>query len=670
MNTSKTKAQLREEILELRRRLAEGQARFPSSDPKQQPPLEREKNCRRFVETANEGLWALDAEGLTTFVNHKLTNLLGYSSEEMLGKPAADFMFEEDQADNQAKWADRRQGKNARYERRFRRKDGAEVWTLISTTVFKDADDRFAGSFAIFTDISERKREENERRESEERHRAIISSLYDGIIVQEKEGRITTWNSAAERFFGVSAEEAIGQMSTSFPWNTLHEDGSAFPGEEHPSVVTLQTGKPCENVVMGIQNKTGRLFWVNVNTNPLFKEGEEKPYAVVISLFDITERKLVEEALGESQERYRVLFTEMLNGFALFQLISDEQGRPVDAVLLAVNPAFERLTGLRADAILGKTAHAVLPPSFWVDSYEQNPQTNQPIRFESYFEQFDRYLEVAMFCPKPGQCATMVGDITDRKRAEASVRKLNEELEQRVIERTAELEAANRELDAFSYSVSHDLRAPLRAVGGFSRILREEYADHLPAEAQRHLDRVEDNARHMGRLVDDLLRFSRLGRQPLQTQTVATVPMVRETLDRLKPDLDGRSVEIAIGELPPCDADPSLLRHVFINLLSNAVKFTRKQRAARIEIDCRSEADELIFFIKDNGSGFDMRYAGKLFGVFQRLHRADDFEGTGAGLAIVQRIIHRHGGRIWAEAEPNKGATFYFSLKKAIPHGS
>ncbi len=230
-----------------------------------------------------------------------------------------------------------------------------------------------------------------------------------------------------------------------------------------------------------------------------------------------------------------------------------------------------------------------------------------------------------------------------------------------------ELAAANKELEAFSYSVSHDLRAPLRAIDGFSRILMEEHAPQLAPEARRYLNLVRDNTRQMGNLVDDLLAFSRLSRQEPRKQSVKTTALVRQALEELGTETKGRRVEFMNDELPECQADPNLLKQVWINLLSNALKYTRKREATRIEIGWKKENDEQVFFVKDNGVGFDMQYAGKLFGIFQRLHRAEDYEGTGVGLAIVQRIVHRHGGRVWAEGQVDDGATFYFSLPFVEP---
>jgi len=235
-------------------------------------------------------------------------------------------------------------------------------------------------------------------------------------------------------------------------------------------------------------------------------------------------------------------------------------------------------------------------------------------------------------------------------------------LEQRVVERTAQLEAANKELEAFSYSVSHDLRAPLRAIDGFSRILIKDHAQKLPEEEVRLLGLVRSNTQQMGRLIDDLLSFSRLSRQPVNRRTVNTADLVHQALETLQGDLEGRDVEIEIGDLPACQGDPTLIEQVWMNLLSNALKFTREREVARIEIGCEDREGEQIYFVKDNGVGFDMQYEDKLFGVFQRLHRNDKFEGTGVGLAIVQRIIQRHGGRVWAEAKLNVGATFYFTF--------
>lgn len=268
------------------------------------------------------------------------------------------------------------------------------------------------------------------------------------------------------------------------------------------------------------------------------------------------------------------------------------------------------------------------------------------------------------------------------------VKRQAEELEVRVLERTRELELAhaklqktnvelaqsaselrtvNQELDAFSYSVSHDLRAPLRAIDGFSRILLTEHAANMTGEAQEFLQDIRRNARQMGLLVDDLLSLSRLGRQPVKRQLLEPTALVRQCLEELHRQHEGRQIAIQIGELPACWADPALLKQVWMNLISNAFKYTSKCEAAIVEIGSRLDDDSgrQTYFIQDNGVGFDMRYVHKLFGVFQRLHRAEDYEGTGVGLAIVQRIVHRHGGQVWADARPDLGATFFFNLEES-----
>ncbi len=254
-------------------------------------------------------------------------------------------------------------------------------------------------------------------------------------------------------------------------------------------------------------------------------------------------------------------------------------------------------------------------------------------------------------------------DNTARLEAEDKISRWNTELEQRITERTVELAETNRDLEAFTYSVSHDLRAPLRAIDGFSRILQTEHASCLPGEAQRFLGLVCTNVQQMGQLLEDLLAFCRHGRQALETHSVQPDHLAQEAWNGLTQWPDGRTMEFSVQELQPCCADPALLKQVYINLLSNAIKFTRTREKTCISVGAAKDKDgEMVYFVKDNGIGFDMRYVHKLFGVFQRLHRAEDYAGTGVGLAIVQRIIKRHGGRVWAQSEPDQGTTISFTL--------
>lgn len=246
--------------------------------------------------------------------------------------------------------------------------------------------------------------------------------------------------------------------------------------------------------------------------------------------------------------------------------------------------------------------------------------------------------------------------------SETRVRHLNESLERRVADRTAELAAANRELETFTYSVSHDLRAPLRQIDGFSRILVEHAGPGLDSKSQHYLRRIQEGTQHMGRLVDDLLNLAQLGRQDVHTRPTPLDAIVKDALRELRPDWGDRTIQWATGGLPTVECDPGLMKIVLTNLLSNAIKYSRPREVAVIEVGCAVSDGRYTVFVRDNGVGFNMKYADKLFGVFQRLHRADQFEGSGVGLATVQRIIHKHGGEIWAEAEPDQGATFFFTL--------
>jgi signal transduction histidine kinase len=257
-------------------------------------------------------------------------------------------------------------------------------------------------------------------------------------------------------------------------------------------------------------------------------------------------------------------------------------------------------------------------------------------------------------------------EVCERKRAEEEVRRLNTGLEERVRQRTAELVATNKELEAFTYSVSHDLRAPLRHVDGYAQILQEEYGKELTPGALKYATKIRLSSQNMGKLVDDLLNLSKIGKTELKRHAVALNPLVDEVLASLKPEINGRQIEWRIGKLPTVECDAGLARVVLSNLLGNAAKYTRPRELATIEVDQIEVDGESVIRVRDNGVGFNMKYADKLFGVFQRLHRTEEFEGTGVGLATVQRIINKHGGRIWAEAEVNKGATFYFTMKPRV----
>lgn len=365
-------------------------------------------------------------------------------------------------------------------------------------------------------------------------------------------------------------------------------------------------------------------------------------------------------SLQSPEEPYRILAERMNEGAATLT---------ADGTILFCNQRLADMVGVPSERLLGAALHTILHIEERAGLLDLLRLTlDRDVRAERRLLRSDgTTLPVQLSLSRiptgesgHGICLVAT-DLTEQKAAHDEVRRLNAGLEQQVLRRTAELEAANQELEAFTYAVAHDLRAPLRHIHGFSDLLQRDPESVLSADGRHSLDCIRKGVLRMEKLLEDLLNLSRFGRQSLQRRDVDLKKLVRQVIDDLAPDLKDRQIVWKVDDLPVVNCDPALMKIVFANLLSNAVKFTRPRPTATIEVGQTTRQGEPVLFVRDNGAGFDMRHADKLFGVFQRLHRAEEFEGTGVGLATVHRILQKHGGRIWAEAAPDMGAAFYFT---------
>jgi PAS domain S-box-containing protein len=483
---------------------------------------------------------------------------------------------------------------------------------------------------------------------SEERFRLLVESVKDyAILMLDPEGLVTTWNKGAEFINGYRSDEIIGRH-----FSHVYRQEDVVQGRpEHELAVAAAEGRFADEG--WLVRKDGTSFWAEVVITPIYDDsGKLSGFSKVVR--DVSVRKEAEKHLAQMEGRYRGLLEAAPDAMVVVN--------PGGEIVL-LNLQAEKQFGYRRDELLGQKVTNIIPDGFAARLIADDLRSAE----DALAQQIGTGIELTgrrkdrgefpieiMLSPLESTEGTLVTaairDITERKRFESTLR-----------EKNIQLQTAVNELDAFSYSVSHDLRAPLRAIDGFSQILLKQYGPILSEEPREYLQLVRDNSRQMGHLVDDLLAFSRLGRTPLSKRQVPTETMVKQVLRDVGQQAEGRSVSVSVGHLPPVWGDGTLLKQVFMNLINNAFKYTRLRDDATVEIGSHNTDGEQVFFVRDNGAGFDMQYADKLFGVFQRLHRAEEFEGTGVGLAIVQRIIQRHGGRVWAEAAIDKGATFFFT---------
>jgi PAS domain S-box-containing protein len=623
----------------------------------------------------------------------------------------------------------------------------------------------------------------------DDRFRAVFDTMSVGIVYQDATGAITAANRAAERILGLSLAQMQGRTSIDPRWRAVRADGADFPGEEHPAMVALRTGECVHGVTMGVQSPAAdEQRWIRIDATPLFSRDATSADGVYATFLDITELRRAEDALRESEEKYRgvverasdgiliaaagkLVFANQafaqMSGYSVEELeggpylhlfpedeqavitdrvrrrlagedfvstyeidmlrkdgsrftvearagvttfgnapanlvihrditerkrlerqLDDERQRyrllfencgeailltQPDGAILSANPEACRMFGSSEEEIceVGRTGLVDVTDPRLAAGLQERAQTGKAsgeLRFvRSDSTIFLGEISTRVYVDHLGEEKTsmVIRDLTERKAAEAEISRLNAELRERVVSRTEQLDATTRELEALAYSIAHDVRAPLRTIDGFSAMVIADEGERLAASSAEKLQRVRAAAQKLGVLMDDLLGLSKLSRRDLAREGVDVSALAAEVGAELAAEAPARAVALSVQPGMRAEADPRLVRLILRELLDNAWKFSSGCEQAQVEVGALDADGECVFFVRDDGAGFEMDYAAHLFGVFQRMHPQGEFEGDGVGLATVQRLVRRHGGRVWAEAEVENGATFFFTLPAA-----